>query len=267
MGELFTVPEDPTTEYGSFPGAVTNADGSVNPQEITKARPTGYLPDARALPQIPYDRDRDTQARIEWRDDRFPTEPDDSAELVDQHPMMHVTATITASDDYVRKTGTRDPMISGPARPDVLLLALHQYNGYGIDNTKYKDVPDGRQFSPYGSQDGTTWVIYQDATAALASFNDTGSPVPDDPSRTATAQPTLSRMAPGPAHGWTSTPLFNTKQRENDKALKHLRQQQSPHQDRKANSTVAGQTYSQRTQSVRQQAAGQAGSHADTPWW
>lgn len=267
MGELFTVPEDPGYETRAYPGAITNIDGSADPQELTAARPTGYLPDARTMPQVPYNRARDLQVPMEYCDSRFPVEMLDRSELLDQHPMMHVTASITVADDNPRRTGTRDPMISGPARPDTVLLSLFQYTGAGTDNNKYMDVPDGRSFSPYGSQDGSTWVIYQDATAALASFNDTGSKVYEDPSRTPSAQPTLSRMSPGPSHGWTSVPVVNVKQYENNKSVQ-LKQQLPPHQDRKANSTVAGQSYSQRTQSARQ-AAGTAGPSpaADQAWW
>lgn len=267
MGEMFTVPEDPGYETGAFPGAVTNIDGSTDPQEITRARPTGYLPDARTMPQIPYDRVRDTQGIVEWSDSRFPPEILDQSELLDQHPMMHVTATITAADSAMRKTGTRDPMNSGPARPDTVLLSIFNYTGAGTDRTTYMDVPDGRVFSPFGSQDGSSWTIFQDATASLTGFNNTGQPVPIDPSMTATAQPTLARMAPGPSHGWTSIPVVNDKQMQNDKALHLLKQQQSPHQDRKANSTVAGQTYSQRTASVHQAAAAGPTPGADAAWW
>lgn len=265
--EPFYVPEDPMYETRAFPGTITNGDGTQDPQELTAARPTGYLPDARTMPQIPYDRAADTSNIVEYCGDRFPTEPLDTAEIVDQHPIMHVTATITVRDDTPRRTGTRDPMISGPARPDTLLLSLFQYEGAGTDNTKYQDVPDGRVFSPYGSQDGSTWVIYQDATAALASFNDTGSRVPEDPSRTPSAQPTLARMAPGPSHGWTSVPVVNVKQEINTKSTKQLKQQLPPHQDRKANSTIAGQSFSQRTDSVRQAAASGPVPGADQVWW
>jgi hypothetical protein len=266
MGELFQVPEDPDYETRAYPGAIVNLDGSVDPQELTAARPTGYLPDARQSVQIPYDRTADLSGITEYRDSRFPTEPLDCSETVDQHPMMHVTATITVADDDPRKTGTRDPMISGPARPDTVLLSIFQYEGMGTDRTTYMDVPDGRVFSPYGSQDGTTWIVYQDAMAALGAFNDTGMPVPEDPSRTAQALPTLARMAPGPSHGWTSVPVVNVKQEINTKSTRLLKQQAPPHQDRKANSTIAGQSYSQRTASVGSVAAGPAPG-ADGAWW
>jgi hypothetical protein len=267
MGELFRVPEDPGYETRAFPGAVVNLDGTIDPQELTAARPTGYLPDARTMPQIPYNRARDLQVPVEYSDARFPVEALDRSELLDQHPMMHVTATITVADDDPRKTGTRDPMISGPARPDTVLLSLFQYTGPGTDNTKYRDVPDGRVFPQYGSQDGSSWTIYQDATASLAGFNDAGQPVPVDPSQTPRAQPTLARMAPGPSHGWTSVPVVNVKQEINTKSTRLLKQQQPPHQDRKANSTVAGQTYGQRTVSVHQAAPAGPAPGADQAWW
>ena len=266
MVEMFTVPEDPGLETRAYPGSITNLDGTANPQELSPSRPTGYLPDARALPQVPYNRDADTAGIIEYSDTRFPPEILDGAEQVDQHPFLHVTATITVPDDCPRRTGTRDPMISGPARPDTVLLSLFQYTGAGTDNTKFKDVPDGRVFPAYGSQDGSTWTIYEDATAALSAFNNSASPVPADPSQTATAQPSLGRLAPGPSHGWTSVPVVNEQQIAINKA-RALKQQLPPHQDRKANSTVAGQTYSQRTATVQQAAGIGPTPGADQAWW
>lgn len=266
MVEMFTVPEDPGYETRAFPGAVTNIDGSTNPQELTRVRPTGYLPEGRTLPQVPYDRAADTAAQPGYSDARFPVELLDCSEQLDQHPMMNVTATITVADDGPRRTGTRDPMLSGPARPDTVLLSLFSYRGAGTDRTRYMDVPDGRVFPAYGSQDGSTWTIYQDATASLGAFNSAASPVPLDPSQTATAQPSLARLAPGPSHGWTSVPVVNEQLLAINKS-RQLKQQLPPHQDRKANSTVAGQTYSQRTATVAQRGAAGPTPGADEVWW
>ena len=56
--------------------------------------------------------------------------------------------------------------------------------------------------------------------------------------------------------------MINVKQLEVDKATRLLKQQKSPHQDRKSNSTYAGQSYSQQTSNVTQQGAGAI----DDPW-
>jgi hypothetical protein len=263
--DMFEVQEDPYLRYGSYPGQITDSNGQRNPQEISKAAPTGYLPDARTTPQTPYDRARDVTGILELRS--APVQVLDSAELVDQHPFLHVTATITADDCDPRKTGTRDPMLSGPARPDTVLLSLFEYRGAGTSNTKYKDVPDGRVFSPYGSQDGSTWLPYQDASIAVAALDTRNSPAHADPSRNRTAQPTGKRLPPGPSHGWTSVPVVNVKAADNLKSTKLLRQQQSPHQDRKANSTVAGQTYGQRTASVRNTRPVGPAVSSEEMWW
>jgi hypothetical protein len=260
---MFETLEDPYLRVDSYPGQITDSNGRPNPQEITKSRPTGYLPDARTTPQAPYNRARDVATVLEPR--VFPVQLLDVATAVDQHPFMHVTATITAQDCGARRTGTRDPMLSGPARPDTVLLSLFNYRGAGTDNTKYKDVPDGRVFSPYGSQDGSSWISYQDAEAATAPLNTQRSKVPADPSQPPTAQRTERRLAPGPSHGWTSVPVINAKEWENSKS-RILAQQQPPHQDRRANSTVAGQTYGQRTASVRNSA--QVGAFSgEEMWW
>jgi hypothetical protein len=260
---------DPGAVEFAYPGGVVDAGGRPAPMEVFRSRPTGYLPNADGVPQRALiDAQRGIPGSVyEYSDGRFPPELLDASERIDQHPFMHVTATITVADDNPRKTGTRDPMDCGPARPDTVLLHLHEYRGAGFSNTKYSDVPDGRKFSPYGSQDGSTWVQYQDATAVISPLDLSQSPARDDPSQNRTAQPTQGRMAPGPSHGWTSVPLHNVKAADNLKSTRQLKQQKSPHQDRKANSTILGQTYSQRTSTVRQ--AGTAGPTpgADEMWW
>lgn len=265
MNDMFQTVEDPYYRCDAFPGQITDAGGRRNPMEVSKSAPTGYLPDARTTPDVPYNRSRDVSTVVEPRP--TPVEILSSATLVDQHPFMHVTATITADDCNGRKTGTRDPMWSGPARPDTVLLSLVEYRGHGTDQTKYLDVPDGRKFSPYGSQDGSTWVPYQDANAALSTLDTSRSPVPVDPSQNRRAQPTSRRLPPGPSHGWTSVPVVNVKAADNLKSTKLLRQQQSPHQDRRANSTVVGQTYGQRTASVRNARPVGPAAPGEEMWW
>lgn len=273
--EAYHTHVDPYLTQGGYPGYIADSNGTVNPQELNPVRPTGYLPNADDYPQVPYDRAADLMDVLEY-DPRFPVEPLDSSESVDQHPFMHVTATITVADDDPRKTGTRDPMISGPARPDTILLNLFEYRGAGTDNNKYMDVPDGRTFSPYGTQDGSTWLMYQDPYEALAPLNQAqglaewtaaGRAAPSDPSQNLPAQQTVRTVAPGPAHGWTEVPVVNVKQEANDKATRWLKQQQAPHQDRKANSTYAGQTYSQRTATVTQAQGSNTASGPDNQWW
>lgn len=252
-----------------YPGYVAQGNGVLDPQELFPARPTGYLPHTDDLPQVPYDRAWNVQDTPEYSDSAFPVELLDSSEVLDQHPFMHVTATITAPDDGPRRTGTRDPMDSGPARPDTVLLSLFQYVGAGTNSgNRYMDVPDGRTFSPYGSQDGSTWTVYQDAAEALAPLDTSEYPAPHDPSQNRKAQRTLAAIAPGPAHGWTEVPVVNDKQAINDKGKRQGFKQLPPKQDRKANSTVAGQTYSQVTATVTQSSSVQgATSGPDNQWW
>lgn len=258
--EIFEEELDPWLRYDQLPGALPSD------HEISASKPTGYYPDARTKPQAPYDRAEDQADARGYIQDLFPQEPFHRAERIDQHPFLHVSATWTPSPDgNGRRTGTQDPLLCGPARPDTVLLSLFEYRGAGTGNTRYMDVPDGRVFPEYGSQDGSSWIYYQDADAAIARLDTTGSPLPSDPSQNPTAQSTSRKLPPGPTHGWTSVPVVNDKQTQIDKALRDLRQQKSPHQDRKANSTYAGQTYSQRTASVTQ-AAGPGSGQVDDPW-
>jgi hypothetical protein len=255
MSTIYEPDVDPYARYDQLPGGIRNDHA------ITTAVPTGYYPDARQNPGAPlYQGAADAEYNA-----GFPVEMFDCSERLDQHPAMHVAATWTPSPDgNGRRTGTRDALESGPARPDTMLLSLFEYRGAGTGRTRYMDVPDGREFSPYGSQDGSEWVPYQDAAAALAPLDTSQSPVPQDPSQPPRAQSTQYRLPPGPSHGWTSTPVANVREVDNRKATKQLRQQKSPHQDRLANSTYAGQTYSQRTATVQQ--AGAAGQAVNDPW-
>jgi hypothetical protein len=265
---LITPHVDTYERDAAYPGYIAQGNGALNPQELFPQRPTGYLPHTDDLPQVPYDRAADEQGIQEYSDSTFPVELLDSSEQLDQHPFMHVTATITAPDDGPRRTGTRDPMISGPARPDTVLLSMFSYRGLGTDNNKYQDVPDGRVFSPYGSQDGSTWVVYQDPYEALAPLNTSEYPAPTDPSQNAKAQRTLAAIQPGPAHGWTEVPVVNDKQSINDKGKRQGFKQLPPKQDRKANSTVVGQSYSQVTASVTQSSSvASATTGPDDQWW
>ena len=250
MSDMFEQVQDPWTRMDQRPAGVPGDHA------ITTAAPTGYYPDARTSCDVPY------AEKPVYEYETAPVEIYDGATKLDQHPMMHVTATWTpAPDGNGRRTGTRDPLESGPARPDTLLLSLFSYRGAGTGNTKYMDVPDGRVFSQYGTQDGASWLYYQDIAQALAPYVP-GAPAPVDTSQTATAQNTMYKVPPGPAHGWTSIPVVNVKQLEVDKATRLLKQQKSPHQDRKSNSTYAGQSYSQQTSNVTQQGAGAI----DDPW-
>lgn len=254
--EMFEVPQQPGLRYGTRPGR------SDSDHEITTAVPTGWYPDARTTVQAPYDRAADQAGATGYVPDAFAFGTMFAgAEKIDQHPMMHVSATLTASDANPRRTGTRDPLLSGPARPDTLLISVFDYRGAGTCRTSYMDVPDGRRFPAYGSQDGSSWTYYEDPAAAVAPYDPSGSPVPADRSISPTAQPTWRKLAPGPTHGWTSVPAVNNKAADNAKTGK-LRQQKSPHQDRRANNTYAGQTYSQATAPVSQRIQGEV----NDPW-
>lgn len=205
--------------------------------------PTGYFPD-RSWPE---------QGQASWSpvyDDQYgPARQEtlDGAEKVDQHPFLQVSATITAPPQGPRKSGRNDPMEDGPAAPTLRLLGLFYARAQGTDQTRHLDAP-GVRFPSNGSQDGASWSYYQDPKLALLPYN----PAPD---ANGEMPDTLRALPPSPPHGWTEQPAINSKAADNAK-MKTLRQQARPHQDRLANSTYAGQTFSQQTAHVGQAAGG-----------
>lgn len=163
----------------------------------------------------------------------------DASERVDQHPYVQVDQVWTPPHQGERKDGRNDPAADGPPRPTLRLLQLFYARAQGTSITAFQNVP-GRRFPVNGSQDGTSWVYYQDARIAMAPMNPDGT-IPDS----------FRSLPPSPAHGWTVRPVVNAAAAENRKS-RTLRQQQNPHQDRLAPATAAGQTYSQRTALVGQ---------------
>ncbi|MFL6116737.1 MAG: hypothetical protein ACJ786_36085 [Catenulispora sp.] len=162
----------------------------------------------------------------------------DPGEVVDQHPWTYVTQTWVPPENFERPSGVQDPLTDGPPQPVIKDLALHYRRQSGSSNTQYYNVP-GRKFPVNGSQDGAAWTYYQDTTLAM---------MPYDPAQTTGGQmpDTLRGMPPSPAHGWAVRPLVNAQAAINAKTAA-LTQQQPTRQERLANSTYAGQTYSQTT--------------------
>lgn len=203
-------------------------------------KPTGYYPDMYG------ERSRDYPSTSEVMDygpdggNRPPRgQVGDRSEAVDQHPFVQVDQMWTPPLQGDRRDGRNDPAADGPSRPTLRLLQLFYARAQGTDRTAFEDVP-GRRFPSNGSQDGSTWVYYQDARIAMSPAGPDG-----------TAPDSLRSLPPSPAHGWTVRPVVNSAAAEVRKAAT-LRQQQRPHQDRLAPATAAGQTYSQRTAQVGQ---------------
>jgi len=184
-----------------------------------------------------------------------PVEPGDRYDRVDQHPLLLVTATWTPSPyGNGRYDGEVDPLVDGPPRPELSNMSMHYHRESGASRTTFDNVPDGRRFPATGSQDGGTTVYFQDAALAMAPYNPAtpGGQMPDS----------YRQIAPGPAHGWSAVPVMNAG-RDDLKKLKQLKQQQNVKQNRLANSTYAGQTYSQSTAHV----ANPAGVPDNVPSW
>lgn len=207
-------------------------------------RPTGYYPDMYGSRQM--------RATV------YPVEPygvnvlrrqvGDVAVMNDQHPYLQVDATWWPAPAAGRRDGAHDPLTDGPARPTVRNLQLFYMRAQGSSDTRFLDVPDGRRFSPYGTQDGVTTAYYQDPVAQMTPADAAG-----------LAPDSLKQLPPGPPHGWTSIPAVNATAFNVHKS-RVLQQQTNPHQDRLANATASGQTYSQRTAHVQRTAGA-------TPSW
>lgn len=207
--------------------------------------PTGYFPD-RSWPQ---------QGRVSFSpvfDDRYGGARVEQVggELVDQHPWFQVTATIVAPPPEGRLDGRDDPMTDGPSAPTPRLLGLFYARAQGTDQTHYLNAP-GVTFPPIGSQDGASWSYFQDARIAMM-------PYAPGPNSNGQMPDSLRAIPPSPPHGWAEQPAMNARQVELDK-LTQLGQQKGPHQDRLANSTYAGQSYSATTQHVGGQGTGGTG--------
>jgi len=205
--------------------------------------PTGYYPD-RSGPQ-------QGQATFSPVYDQLygPARQEmlDAAELRDQHPYLQISGTWTPPPAGPRRDGRTDPQTDGPGQPTLRLLTMFRQRAQGTSDTHLMNAP-GIRYPTNGSQDGASWTYYQDPALAMADF------APAADSVDGQMPDSLRALPPSPAHGWTEQPVFNAKELDNLK-FRQLRQQQGPHQDRLANSTYAGQSYSATTSHVSQAAA------------
>lgn len=228
-----------------------NYDQPLSAREVAQRRgltptgvpaPTGYYPHVRGQLQHPVTvgpvYDSLYRPAVVGSMDRY--------ETIDQHPYTYITNTWTPPAVVDRPPGVHDPLMDGPAQPSIRTLALHYRRWAGASVTAHYDVP-GRVFPRNGNQDGASWTMYQDVTRAL---------MPYDTAQTTNGQmpDTLRALPPSPAHGWAVRPKLNEQAALLAKTGS-LRQQTAPRQERLANSTYAGQTYSQTTAHAGQGAA------------
>lgn len=257
--EMYIPPRDPSTEI--FEAPRQSQGGQQNLFTGWQGKPTGYRPDVNADRQGVFYPDADGYpANIVVNPNGTPGGADvpfgfgSDCDAVDQHPMGHVTATWQPDlDGNGRRDGYSDPLLDGPPAPEFFNVALHYHRESGASRNTFMDVPDGRRFSPFGTQDGAATVYYVDANLSLA-------PYAPDPA-TGLQPDSYRQIAPGPAHGWSETPVVNVGRQDVDK-LRLLKQQKNVKQNRLANSTYAGQTYSQSTAHVANPAGG-----SSVPTW
>lgn len=257
--EMYIPPRDPSQRLPEAPRQSKGRDQNL----FTgwQGKPTGYYPDFNA----------DRQGCFYPDDEGYPAnlvvDPNGTpggrnvpfgfgsdADSVDQHPMGHISATWTPDvEGNGRPSGYADPLVDGPPAPEFFNVGLHYHRESGASRTSFMDVPDGRRFSPFGTQDGAATIYYVDANRSLA-------PYAPDP-KTGEQPDSYRQIAPGPAHGWSEIPVVHSTRQDVDK-LRLLKQQKNVKQNRLANSTYAGQTYSASTAHVGNPAGG-----ASVPSW
>lgn len=254
--DMTPAPVEPSRRFDRMPHAVIGGDQAQN--NGWEVRPTGYYPDMNQETMGRIDTPLDNLVQAPYGSPGalglIPTEPGSSHDRVDQHPVLQVSASWTPAPSWGngRPDGGHDPLTDGTPRPELFNASLHYHRRSGASRTTYMDVPDGRRFSPYGTQDGvsTTWVV--DTQASLEPFT-------PDPKMGGQHRESLRKLPPGPSHGWSSIPAVPSPIQDADK-IKKLRRQKNVKQNRLANSTYAGQTYSQQTSHVANAAGGMIGS-------
>lgn len=231
----------PTTTVGRRRGT---QPGLYAPAGLVEQMPAanGYYPNVRNQLQKPVVGNRPNAAIVGSTGDLYQaTVIQDSlhgAERIDQHPMLHVSATWTPYPENERPSGRIDPMVDGPSQPELMDVSTHYNRRQGTSVTAFLNAP-GIKYPTTGNQDGVSWTYVQSpvlAEAAYGSQNMVNGEMPD----------TIRAMAPSPPHGWTEQPVLNSQQENNIKAAK-LKQQQPGKQERIANSTYAGQSFGART--------------------
>lgn len=180
---------------------------------------------------------------------------------IDQHPWMYTAATVTAPPQGPRKSGRIDPLEDGPTHEDLRHLKMYQRRMVGTSTTRYQDRPD---YGPkqIGRQDGVSYVYWASPDRAMLPYD----PQLLDP-RTGEMPETWVAIPPAPARGWSARPVYAEQEKINAKA-KAVPGHRTPHQDRLANSSYAGQSYSAQTAHVRnpsQQGGGYGGVPASGP--
>lgn len=198
--------------------------------------------------------------------DRIPVEPLNGSLKLDQHPFVEVAATWHPAPSGMngRKTGRHDPLPDGLPEPTLRLLSTWWYPRSGTSRTRYMDVPDGRQFPATGSQDGQSWTYFVDTATATGPYDPVIPYDPTNPEGTGQNADSFRALPPSPPHGWSEIPIESGVKIMRTQNAKIKGQQQYVGQNRLANSTYAGQTYSQQTKHV----ANPAGSSqvVNDPW-
>lgn len=248
FSEMFSPRKNPNTRLNAAPNRIQPVNQTT--ANTWGTAPTGYYPDFNQEVQGQAYNDYDV---IEPNGSSGgPVVPTTAvnAELVDQHVFTQVSGTwtpLTHEQGNGRPTGRFDPQTDGPTEPTQRLFSNWYYRGAGNSRTAYMDVPDGRKFPNTGAQDGSSTTWYQSIQAAMAPYN-------IDPAAYSSAQPydstampdSLSSIPSGPSHGWSAIPVASGTHINRVQTAKR-KGQKSVGQNRLAQSSYAGQTYSQST--------------------
>lgn len=216
--------------------------------------PTGYYPNNPVGSHLPLV--GSYTAPVE--DYRTPTWGGKLTGGIDQHAYLYAAATWTAPEQGPRKTGTHDPLTDGPTQENLRWLKRYQRTMQGSTNTRFQDRPDYGPQQGGRRQDGVSWVYQPMAQPAMVPYTpallDEDGEMPD----------TWRAVPPAPAHGWSARPAFAEQEKINRKS-RAVPGMRNPHQDRLANSSYAGQSYSAQTRHVRNPAGSTGGAYAGVP--
>ncbi len=160
--------------------------------------------------------------------------PNDQGWIRDRHMFVHQGTETTG-----RSSGIHDPLADGPVRPSLRMLMVDHRRESGTDATRTYD-PRRPKYSRFGTQDGFATRVWGGTPGFFMAYGQRGSgeSVGSDTSGAVMLPATVS-------HG-LHTHTVNQR-RTTAKNYRSTPQMVPGRQDRLANSTRAGQSYSQTT--------------------
>ena len=162
-----------------------------------------------------------------------------------QHTILaHQSSTWVPDKSVVqRQDGLHDPLADGPVAPTYRMISRNYRIQGGTSNTANLDN-NVVKFSPYGMQDGVTYIDTIDPIKSNPKINPVG------PGMTYTESSQFQVPPSGPHGIHARTPLHKLNQVQANTLNRNKVQQKGTRQNRLANSNYAGQSYSATTQTL-----------------